>query len=106
LVGASCLRWIPIEWAAGTVAVVVVVLTAIAFALPLAPALAVSLVPFVAEVSDPLTAAGAIALGAAVMHLSGWAVLVAGPRLVHGWRKRRLHKHPSDTARVLSPEAG
>jgi hypothetical protein len=106
LVGASCLRWIPIEWAAGTVAVVVVVLVAIAFALPLAPALAVSLVPFVAEVSDPLTAAGAIALGAAVMHLSGWAVLVAGPRLVHGWRKRRLHKHPSETARVLFPEAG
>lgn len=88
LVGSSCLRWIPVEWLAGTVAAVLVVLLATALALPLAPALAVTLVPFVARVSDPVAAVLGIALGATVLHLAAWLALAGAPRLVADRRNR------------------
>ena len=93
-VGAGCLRWVPLEWLAGTVAALVVALLAIALTLPLAPALAVALVPFVAGISDPLTAVAGIALGATVLHLAAWVALAGVPRLGPGKRRRAVH-HPA-----------
>jgi hypothetical protein len=89
LVGASCLRWVPVLWVAGTVAVVVVALLAAALDLPLGPALAISLVPFVARVQDPVLAAAGVGLGAAVLHLAAWGSLVGVPRAAAALRRGR-----------------
>lgn len=70
-------------WVAVAVALTVVSALMWAFRAPVPPALATVLVPFVAGVSDPLTAALTISLGAAVLLAAAaglrWAVDRSGP---------------------------
>lgn len=89
-IGAACLLLIPVEWVAGTVAAVAVAALAAVVAEPLAPALAIALVPFVAGVDDPLLMAAGVGAGAVVLHLAAWASLVAVPQAVEVVRRGRL----------------
>lgn len=79
--GGASMAFIPAVTVAGTAAVAAVVLLAAALAEPLAPALAVALVPFVAGVEAPLRIAVGLATGAVLLHGAIWVGLVAVPLL-------------------------
>lgn len=79
-VGGLALACIPVAWVAGTLAAAAVALLALALSEPLGPALAVSLVPFVAGIPDPLLTGTGIGLAAAVLHLASWVALAGWTR--------------------------
>jgi hypothetical protein len=77
------------SWAAGSLAVLAVVLAARLLADPHPPALAVSLIPFVLHRPDPLTFAAAVAVTSAVLLLAGAAVTAAARQPPPGGRPGR-----------------
>ncbi|MGE3285602.1 MAG: hypothetical protein AB7J32_05795 [Pseudonocardia sp.] len=78
MIGAACLRYVPDDVAGGTLAVAAAGMLAAVFGEPLAPAYALSLVPFVAEIDDPVRAGFDIALAAVALHLIAAVALSAG----------------------------
>jgi hypothetical protein len=75
-IGAACMRYVPFDVVGGTLAVATAGLLAAVLTEPLAPAFAVSLVPYVAGVDDPLVAALYVGLGAVALHVLAGAALL------------------------------